>query len=275
MEEFSRMQFPAPSLTPLQEEEERVQLVGRLSLVGATIAYSDPPMMAEESNSIGLGEESTEAPARAALHAQQQAVFYSTPAAVPPSAAEPTTLQDSGVYQAVRFIPKIPLSQEEAKAFALHQLQYNGMPSGQSYGLPPELPMQQQQLGPMAPQSHLPPVQSSALPIDINAAIAQLAASGVLNTATVPQQVHHQSFAPQYTAQPTGQHHHHQQQGHYLPYQQSEQPPRAPQQRLPPGMRSMLGLHRPNSVQGGEQRGGLRRPGSTICRFYNSPGVSF
>ncbi|KAL4423706.1 hypothetical protein ABPG75_001007 [Micractinium tetrahymenae] len=186
-------------------------------------AINDATSPAEVANMAAppaAGEESTEAAAAAARRQQVPAALYAKMADIPDTPGEPGPMADHGVVQHLSTIPRIPLSLEEAavQQQQQQQSQQSQQPQPQGAGAPqPQQPQQQQpqQLAPpnlqLSQQQHhqqhqqqrrlggqvpgAPPAamqqQAMALPqqqaapqlAEIGAALAQLAASGILKPA--------------------------------------------------------------------------------------------
>lgn len=268
-----------------EEDRERSELEARMALFTGTVAWYDPPLIGAALNpelGIGRGEESEEVRAAVTRRAHARPAVYATWAQVPPSAEEPPP-EDAGKPQHPAYIPRIPLSAEEAQSIA-HHAQHGHMGAGHAaqpvYGMQP--PMGQAHHGygvgghqaTPAVQQQQPP---AALPDGISAALAQLTASGVLPSlppvSQQPQQAQ-QEQQQQYTwsqQHPTGD-------------AGSARQNRGPGARTtyPGGLRPMLGLHRagqqaqqaPSAQHSG---GATYQPPSSgrlrnvPCRFYNTP----
>ncbi|KAL4527171.1 hypothetical protein Ndes2526B_g09118 [Nannochloris sp. 'desiccata'] len=251
-----------------EEDEFRAKCIELLAEMVPDVEWYDPPIIAAATaaaagTTIATGEQSHEI---AAAKARRAGLHPGAP--VPTYPLEPSGAE-RGRSQPLHSIHRIPLSVEEAQLWAAQAQakQQQQQQQQQQRGLEQQrhalTPQQQggyysRSGGGAPPRRYAPPpapggvaAQASAtasLPDGLSAAIAQLAASGALsapnaNTSAPPP--NHQRHQPPQAARQQQQLHQQQQQLHQ---QQQQRPPPRLQPRgpvLPPGMRPMLGLHRP------------------------------
>lgn len=167
-----------------EEDQERLALEQRLAQMLPTIAWMNPAendaMSEAELASMpappARGEDSIEATEAAARRQQVPAALYAQLSALPDSPVEPSVTADHGQVQHLVTIARIPLSLEAAAGMQQQQQQQQAPLLGASSTAQRSGHVQQQQ----ARHRRASEEHTAAVLPDIGAALAQLAASGIL-----------------------------------------------------------------------------------------------
>jgi len=248
-----------------EEDEFRANYIELLARMVPDIEWYSPPMIAAATaaaggTTIATGEQSYEI---AAARARRAGMHPGAPVPTYPVEANET---DRGRPQPLQSIQRIPLSTEEAQLWAAQAQakqqqreveQQRREREQQRHALPPTQqggyynrsgggggPPPQRYAHPPAAvgaPAAAPAPAAASLPDGLSAALAQLTASRALpasntNASAPPPHLQHHQPPPQAARRPQRQ-----------PQQQQRPPPRLQPRgpALPPGMRPMLGLHRP------------------------------